>query len=215
MLALDHFIYAGHDIESLSTEYSSKLNFKAVYGGQHEKWGTYNYLAYFSNNAYIEWLGIENEHLASQSDLPLIKHLIHQLNNKQYGLFQFALRTDDLNAYISHFDKNKIPYTGPYNGKRTLSNGKIITWRMLFPTYDYTKETLPFLIEWDQAENERVNVSLINANALTKIIFSGTSLENFLFIYNLPFKKRIRQSVRLKNTTLAFRETGKLDLTIN
>lgn len=215
MLALDHLIFAGNDIEAMSASYGSKFHLKAVFGGHHETWGTYNYLAYFSNNAYIEWLGIDDRSVANQAESPLIKHLTYHLKNKQAGLFQFALQTNDLAGHLAHFEENDIPFTGPYNGERKLTNGKTITWRMLFPTYDHTTETLPFLIEWDQPESERVNVSLINSTAITKIKFSGTSLESFLHIYNLPGKKRLKNSIRLKNTTLTFKDDGELDLTIS
>lgn len=214
MLTLDHLVFAGTDIEEMSAAYGSKYNLKAVFGGNHDAWGTYNYLAYFSNNAYIEWLGINNEELANKSDSPLIKHLTYHLKNNQIGLFQFALQTKNLDQYLKHFEKNNIPYTGPYNGSRKLTNGKTITWRMLFPTYDYKKETLPFLIEWDQPESKRINVSLVNSSAITEIKFSGTSLDNFLHIYNLPFKKRLRNSVRLRNTTLIFKDNNGLELKI-
>lgn len=214
MLALDHLVFAGHNVESMSAEYANNFNLKAVFGGHHENWGTYNYLAYFSNNAYIEWLGIENDNIANQSGSPLINHLTYHLNNKQVGLFQFALGTNKLDDYLVHFKESNIPFTGPYYGSRKLANNKTITWRMLFPTYDHTKETLPFLIEWDQPESERVNVSLVNSTAITKVVFGGTSLERFLHIYNLPFKKRFRNAVRLKNTTLLFDENSELNLTI-
>lgn len=215
MLALDHLVFAGQDIKAMSAAYGSEFNLKAVFGGHHEAWGTYNYLAYFSNNAYIEWLAINSETVANQSDSPLIKHLTYQLKNKQAGLFQFALQTNDLDSFFTHFTENDIPYTGPFQGKRKLANGKTITWRMLFPTYDHTTETLPFLIEWDQPESDRVNVGLVNSSAITKFEFSGTSLEKFLHIYNLPGKKRLRNSVRLKNTTLTFKDAGELELTIS
>src|SRR5699024_5264738 len=215
MLALDHVVFAGNNIEAMSATYGDKFNLKAVFGGHHKAWGTYNYLAYLSNNAYLEWLGIADEKIANQSDSPLIKHLTYHLRNKQAGLFQFALQTDELDDYINHFEKNKIPFTGPYDGKRELSNGKTITWRMLFPTYDHTVETLPFLIEWDQPESERVNVSLVNSSAITKMEFSGVDLDRFLHIYKIPFKKRLRNSVRLKNTLLTFKEEGEIKLEIN
>lgn len=215
MLMLDHLVFAGNDIEEMSGAYGTKYNLKAVFGGNHDAWGTYNYLAYFSNNSYIEWLGINNEELANKSDSPLIKHLTYHLNNNQAGLFQFALKTKKLDHYVTHFEENHIPYTGPYQGSRKLTNGKTITWRMLFPTYDYKKETLPFLIEWDQPESERVTVSLVNSSAITEVKYGGTSLENFLHIYDLPFKRRLRNSVRLRNTTLVFKDDINLELKIN
>src|SRR5699024_7323142 len=98
-------------------------------------------------------------------------------------------------------------------GQRELTSGIPITWRMLFPTYDHTTDTLPFLIEWDQPEHERINVGLVNPYAIKKIDFSATSIDKILHIYNIVSKKRLRYSVRLKNTTLAFKEDVEIQLT--
>src|SRR5699024_8950327 len=87
-----HFIFKNN--EAMSTAYSNKLNLKSMLAYRHENWSTYNYLTYLSNNTYLEWLGIDNESVANQSDSPLIQHLIYHLENKQVGLFQFALQTD-------------------------------------------------------------------------------------------------------------------------
>src|SRR5699024_1356410 len=143
---------------------------------------TYNYLAYLSNNTYLEWLGSDDESVANQSDSPLIQHLIYHLENKQVGLFQFALQTDDLKSYITHFNENNIPYSGPFKGQRELTSDITITLRMVIPTYDHTIERLPFLIEWVQSGYERVNVVLVIPIVIIKIDFSGITLDRFLHI---------------------------------
>src|SRR5690625_2503809 len=113
MLALDHIVFAGKVIEKASTAYSEKYALKTIRGGEHTNWGTYNYLAHFSNNCYIEWLGIYDEEKAYESDNPLIKHLIYMLEKNMVGQFQFALRTNKLDEYVSQFQKNDIPFVGP------------------------------------------------------------------------------------------------------
>lgn len=168
MLSLDHIVFAGKDLQAATKEYGN-IAFKSIKGGEHNHWGTYNYLAYFSNSCYIEWLGIHDIDIAERSDNPLIQHLVHALSTKNQGPFQLALRTTKLDNYVTHFEENNIPYTGPIKGERSKPDGSILRWRMLFPTYDFAKETLPFLIEWNEPESERFDVSLVNSQAITAI----------------------------------------------
>ena len=150
MLALDHLVISVKDAEK-ANEYARKhLSIKAIKGGNHEQWGTYNYLAYFSNTSYIEWLAIHDEDKARSVDNPLIQHLLHvQEEKREPTTFQFALRTNQLDSYVEHFKQEQIPFKGPFNGHRVKPDGTELRWRMLFPKYDFKTEMLPFLIEWE------------------------------------------------------------------
>jgi len=212
MLALDHIVFAGKVIEEASAAYSEKYALKTIRGGEHTNWGTYNYLAHFSNNCYIEWLGVYDMEKAQQSDNPLINHLVYVLEQNMLGQFQIALRTNKLEEYINHFNKNDIPFIGPVQGRRTKPDGEELTWSMLFPTYDHTKEMLPFLIEWDQPEEERMDVSLMNSPSITTIRYGGVPMERFLHLYNLPFKKRIINKLSLQNCKIIFTDDKQLQI---
>src|SRR5699024_5873823 len=54
-----------------------------------------------------------------------------------------------------------------------------LQWRMLFPAYDFQKETLPFLIEWDQSEEERYDANLVNGKNISALHYGGTSSKQF------------------------------------
>lgn len=206
LLYLDHVIWTGSDIEGISEKYGADFAVKSVKGGEHDAWGTYNYLTFFSNSCYMEWLGVRDVEKAEHLDHPLIKHLIYTLHSNNRGPFQFALRTDKLDAYLEHFKQQNIPYRGPFHGKRKKPDGQLLSWRMLFPTYDYTNnETLPFLIEWDQPESERIEVSLTNNQAITGLHLGGITKERFQQIYRLPMKK-IRSAKLLSNVKIHFHE---------
>lgn len=210
MLSLDHIVFAGKDLQSATKEYGN-IALKSVKGGEHERWGTENYLAYFSNSCYIEWLGIQDLATAEQSNNPLVQHLVYTLSTQSQGPFQMALRTTRLDDYVTHFEKNGIPFTGPINGQRLKQDGATLHWRMLFPSYDYTKETLPFLIEWGQPEEERFDVSLVNSQAITSVQFGGTDEATFRRIYQLRSRPRTRPGrFRLRNATISFKNDAAL-----
>ncbi|HLR72070.1 MAG TPA: VOC family protein [Pseudogracilibacillus sp.] len=210
MLSLDHIVFASNDVEKASKVYENKFSVKTVKGGNHENWGTYNYLAHFSNDCYIEWLGIHSRTKADKSNNPLIQHLRNTLDAGKQEAFQFALRTSKLDPFIYHFERINIPFSGPVQGKRIQPNGKLLTWRMLFPIYDFSKETLPFLIEWDQPKEERVEQHVENDQAITTIHFGGTTLEKFMTIYQL--KQPLQAKLSLQNADIIFNTTDSLQI---
>lgn len=208
MLELDHIVFAGKDIVEASAAYGDKFKVVAIKGGEHEEWGTYNYLAYLLNDCYVEWLGVRDFERVKRSDLPLIQHLAYLLERDIQGPYQLALRTNQLDNYVEHFTKNNISYTGPFSSERIEPDGTKLTWRMLFPTYDYTREILPFLIEWDQPLEERVDQTLVNSKTITQVDFGGTGEERFKEVYDLSNKKRLMNRSLLKNTKLNFTNSG-------
>ncbi|MDY0395356.1 VOC family protein [Virgibacillus halophilus] len=140
MLALDHIVISGKNAESASSNYGRKFSIKAIKGGDHANWGTYNYLAYFSNESYIEWLGVNDPEKMKTADNPLIQHLSKILEEtEQPTAFQFALRTTEMNEYIRHFQEKDIRFYGPVPGQRQRPDGSTLKWRMLFPLFDYQK----------------------------------------------------------------------------
>ncbi|WP_284141739.1 VOC family protein [Virgibacillus sp. LDC-1] len=207
MLALDHIVFAGTNAQEASANYGRRFSFKAVKGGEHESWGTYNFLAYFSNDSYLEWLGISNYEKAKHSDNPLIKHLVYVIDQQQPGPFQFALRTDQLDSYIEHFHKHNIPFHGPFHGKRRRSDGTVLSWRMLFPEYNYKEQVLPFLIEWESSNDVS---SLFNPQAITRIKYGGMDKDTFGHIYQLKPRKLIKNQLSLQNSKITFTDNEML-----
>lgn len=211
MLALDHVVIAANNVEELSALYGNKFTIKSIRGGQHNDWGTHNYLSYFSNDSYLEWLGTYDDVKSQQTDNPLVKHLVHVLENKITGPFQFALRTTEMDRYIAHFEENNVPFEGPIYGAREKPDGTILKWRMLFPTYNHKTEVLPFLIEWEDPKQAYPDTSLLNTQTIRKINFGGIDKDAFAKIYQLKPKKLNRNQFPLQNSKIEFTTNEKLE----
>ncbi|MBP2079835.1 VOC family protein [Oceanobacillus polygoni] len=168
MLALDHLIIAASDPKKTAQQFATKYSVKVIQGGKHHHWGTYNYLAYFKNDCYIEWLGIFDEVLARKSGNPLIHQLVAALANHVEAPIQYALRTNQMDAYIAHFNAEDISYTGPIPGSRKRPDGSTLNWRMLFPASEST--VLPFLIEWGAEKNVPKDSDSINEQKLDTVM---------------------------------------------
>ncbi|MRH43658.1 hypothetical protein GH741_13350 [Aquibacillus halophilus] len=216
MLAIDHIVIASVDAKKTAESFSQLNNVKNIQGGSHVNWGTYNYLSYFENNSYLEWLSVYDESIARQADNPLIQHLTYKLAHGKEGLIQFALRTKDMDGLIRHFEKNGINYSGPFEGNRKRPDGTTLSWRMLFPAFDYkSEELLPFIIEWGGQGNVPSDSSLINnkqINTVKLIVPNPTKMINlFLKVYQL---KTNSNEYQLENGFLIIQQGNKLEITV-
>lgn len=167
MLALDHIIIAAKDPKQAADAFAKKHNVTVLEGGKHENWGTYNYLAYFGNDCYLEWLGIYDKNIASKSDNPLIDQLVRTLSSDVEGAIQYALRTDEMDHFLEHFHEQDISYTGPIAANRNRPDGSLLEWRMLFPQAEIVHH--PFLIEWGNVKNVPNDSTLINKRQIDTI----------------------------------------------
>ncbi|HLR03472.1 MAG TPA: VOC family protein [Virgibacillus sp.] len=211
MLALDHIVINSSNTNDIITHSGMKVAIKAVKGGEHDEWGTYNYLSHFSNNSYLELLGVNDYEKARNSTNPLIQHLLYMQEQEINGPFQFALRTKQLDSYVTHFDKEGIPYKGPFAAQREKPDGTILKWRMLFPVYDYKQETLPFLIEWEDPKSVFSEANLANTQSITRVNYGSLDKQTFARIYQMKPKKLNKNQLTLLNSTIYFTQNGKIN----
>ncbi|KGX86579.1 VOC family protein [Pontibacillus litoralis] len=162
MLAFDHVVVLSNNPEQAQQSFAQQYNIIGTKGGEHQEWGTFNYLAFFHNITYIEWIGVQNSEVMRQSTNPLIRQLHDAVQHKREGVIQFALRTNNLDSIQHYWEEHHIPYEGPFAGSRTKPDGTTMKWRMLFPTSSLDHEVLPFLIEWDEQPNIPDDDNLLN-----------------------------------------------------
>lgn len=198
MLALDHLVIAARDPKEAAEQFGKKNDVITMKGGKHENWGTYNYLAYFSNQCYIEWIGMFDKDKALRSDNPLIKELTRVLEHHDEYAYQFALRTLDMDNFVTHFKDSSISFVGPIEGSRKKPDGSNLEWRMLFPTID-SKHLQPFLIEWGKTNVIPDEQQLINQKQIQAMTYHHDELEHFVHIYKTT---KTGDQIQLENTVL-------------
>lgn len=206
MLAIDHIVIAAKDPAQAAAAFGRQHGAVTVEGGRHTNWGTYNYLAYFHNDCYIEWLGIFDSSLAVQSDNPLVQQLVQALDADFEGTLQFALRTRKMNTYLKHFSVTGVDYTGPIAGSRQKPDGTTLEWRMLFPDLKTVKA--PFLIEWGKEKNVPQEERLMNRQTVSAVT-CGLAADILKQIYQLDSVDNV---VQLENGRLELRDGGEIDI---
>jgi len=185
----DHLVVAAKSPEQAKKDMNMKHGVVGVKGGEHKAWGTYNHLAFFNNQAYIEWLGIQDYETASNSANPLIQQMVHSYDHDVEGPVTFALRTSDMDSLLDRWDEEYIPYQGPFEGSRTKPNGYTLCWRMLFPKFDLEAKVLPFVIEWSDDVNAPDNSEDMNSIPFNTIHVGVEELEKakdeWIHLYDL------------------------------
>lgn len=209
MLALDHIIIPSLDPKETAEQFSEQHDIHVVKGGRHEYWGTYNYLAYFKNNAYIEWIGIEQMHIAEQSTNPLIQQVVHAIKNKIQRPIQYAIRTNQIDQIVSYFEENDMSFSGPVQGSRDRADGTLLEWEMLFPRCP-TSYPLPFLIQWGEQPNVPADESLINDVNLSSITDKRPNHSTFRAIFQLGSSS----AIALENARLSLEAGDELTFTL-
>ncbi|WP_101846639.1 VOC family protein [Halobacillus sp. Marseille-P3879] len=188
MLSFDHLVIASKHPGKDQINFTYDNSLKGVEGGDHSLWGTYNELCYFMNDNYIEWLGLKDPKTAENSDNPLIQQFKQTFDQGEFGPFQFALRTSDMDEYINHFNLHNIPYYGPFPGERKRPDGTMLKWRMLFPVSANEPDILlPFLIEWS-GKNLPSSFQEINTPRFQKLILRVKDIKTTEKLYETIYK---------------------------
>ncbi len=152
--AFDHAVHFVRRDPEEAVDQLSQYGFHAVSGGAHERWGTRNSLCYFDLQ-YLEFLAVERPDVArGASENGLVAQLLRE-ETKGEGLIQTALRTTDIERAASELSQKGVRVSGPQPGSRTRPDGSVIQWKMLFLDTDAPGPKLPFLIEWQQGDDER------------------------------------------------------------
>ncbi|MCM3571026.1 VOC family protein [Neobacillus mesonae] len=152
----DHLVFFSNKPEDTIGPLKQK-GIHAVNGGRHENWGTYNSLTYFGLS-YIEFLGVEHLSISEQQEenrlvTEIVEKLIHQ---HREGPAKLAIRTNQLDELAERFKAEGFMVYGPLPGERVRGDGKIIKWSLLFPESKTSELSLPFFIQWEKTDEERL-----------------------------------------------------------
>lgn len=154
-MKLDHIVYFTKFNPARIVEQQQRLNRHAVVGGSHLKWGTQNAL-FYTSNAYIEWLSVENKEVAMQSRHPLTTLLLHDLHYGG-GWGTICLSVRNIHAFDDEVKSCGYRTSGIIDGQRTTPAGKLRKWKMLFLEQSNPEELpFPFFIEWEEEDQRRL-----------------------------------------------------------
>ena len=155
MYKIDHIVHFVDDPKEAIKDLA-KYGLHVVPGGRHEQWGTYNALCYF-NTAYIEFIGIHDEEkFREAASVPYTLHETYARRNYRNGLIRVAISTTTIEEDARKFREAGFEVVGPDHFTRTRPDGSVVGWQLLHVGSEECQVELPFFIQWDQPEEERL-----------------------------------------------------------
>lgn len=215
MIKLDHVVYFTGKSPAEIVHEQNELGWHTVIGGRHEKWGTHNALMYV-NNAYIEWLSVENETVAQNIDHQLVQQLLSDLEERdKWGTV--CLSVKDMKAFNKKIISAGYDTSGILDSERKTVTGELLKWKMLFIKQEASNHLpLPFFIEWEDPstlryEKLRQEGTILEDNEkleITSCIFNvyQPEQEAAKWAKLLGLEIEENHTITLANTVLVFRE---------
>ncbi|WP_193013998.1 VOC family protein [Staphylococcus equorum] len=154
-LKLDHMIHYIHQLDNF--KYPGHL-FKLHQGGNHERLGTYNRLAYL-NNAYIEFLDVYKPDVllkmikTDEGRVSFPSKIVQ--DNYSQGIKTLAFRTQDIHQLKKDLETRNIEVIGPIDMHRENVKGDKTSWKLLYIADPDYRVKPPFFIQWNEAEEVR------------------------------------------------------------
>lgn len=223
--AFDHLVFFSNKPEDALLPLKNK-GIHAVNGGRHENWGTYNSLTYFGLS-YIEFLGVENLSIAEQQrENRLVTQITEQLvKTDREGPAKIAIRTNHMEELAEKLTAEGFTVYGPLPGERVRADGQVIKWSLLFPESNSSELPMPFFIQWEKPDEERLGEfkeqALLESHTAGKLTFANVgfvvrdlekTLEEWQKLVNLPITEEFNdpalnarcRTVKLPGTELLF-----------
>lgn len=150
----DHVIIGVRDLEAASERYRA-LGFEVNPGGRHTGLGTANAIIRFGVD-YIELLTIADPEEAERAG-GSSKVLLDLLQNRPGALAGYALATADIEEDAERLKQGGLAAVGPFAMERLRPDGRLLSWRLLVPEGVSWRRPWPFLIQWDQSDEQRLS----------------------------------------------------------
>jgi catechol 2,3-dioxygenase-like lactoylglutathione lyase family enzyme len=150
----DHVIIGVRDLEAASERYRA-LGFEVNPGGRHTGLGTANAIIRFGVD-YIELLTIADPEEAERAG-GSSKVLLDLLQDRPGALAGYALATADIEEDAERLKQGGLAAVGPFAMERLRPDGRLLSWRLLVPEGVSWRRPWPFLIQWDQSDEQRLS----------------------------------------------------------
>lgn len=153
-MKLDHVVYFTKKSPEEVVAQQLAEGSHAIVGGRHESWGTHNALMYVKN-AYVEWLSVECQDIASSVDHPLTALLLHDIKDGE-GWGTLCLSVENIEVFNAEIENKGFKTSGVLAAQRRTTTGELKKWKMLFVDQPISNELpYPFFIEWEESDDIR------------------------------------------------------------
>jgi catechol 2,3-dioxygenase-like lactoylglutathione lyase family enzyme len=170
----DHLVVAVSDLDRAMDSYRS-LGFEVFPGGRHEHRGTHNALIRFGGLDYVELLSVYDRERAVKSGLNG-RTLAEFVEGRDGGLVGHCYATDDIEAEAARAREAGVEMVGPFEMRRARPDGRTLAWRLTVPEDIPWRRRWPFVIQWDDPDEERLAIEGVGAHENGASAVAGVSV---------------------------------------
>lgn len=139
--SLDHFIYAGRDLEPMRAGFEALTGVAANLGGRHPGLGTRNALASLGDSVYFELLAADHEQRLEDNMGGRIKEF------EVPRLLAYMIKAQDLESIQQILDRHGVS-SDLFDAQRKTPEGGVLRWRLLVPRDNPFGDHVPKFIDW-------------------------------------------------------------------
>jgi hypothetical protein len=187
---LTRFDHAVDGVRSLDAGMAawSALGFDANPGGRHTGRGTHNSIVRFGLD-YIELISIYDRSEVEARGEPNAEALARLIDRAQGGLLGYAVASDDIEADGRRLREAGFAIDGPTPMERLRPDGRLLRWRLLVPRGGSWGTPLPFIIQWDDSDADRLaweipGTHAIGASGVNALAIVVADLEHWTGVYS-------------------------------
>lgn len=140
---IDHLVWGGPNLEAEIDRFEGWTGVRAVVGGRHPGEGTWNALLRLGSDMYLELIAPD----PTQPQPPRPRWFgLDALTEPR--LVAWAARSTDLEKQRAIALAAGISLGKVQSGRRHLSTGQVLSWRLTYPDVGLGDGLVPFFIDW-------------------------------------------------------------------
>jgi len=143
---LDHIVVTTPDLPGLVAEFEAATGVRPERGGSHEKLGTTNYLVSFSDDSYLELLGIDHDLPEPEGPRPFNIDSI-----ERHTVSTWVIHPKNPDATVAAGREAGVDVGDLTPASRRKPDGGLLSWRLTPPLYGGAHGAIPFLIDWQDS----------------------------------------------------------------
>ncbi|MEM8987091.1 MAG: VOC family protein [Pseudomonadota bacterium] len=175
------------DLETATATFAEKTGFQPLYGGRHERPGTWNKLCGAGENGYVELIAADPDNKLDG----LMRKLLE--GHPNLAPCVVAFKCDDLEGFAAKAQQLGVQTEGPFNLSRTSDDGSEVLFEAL--SLHHPDHRLPVLLDWKDVPHPTTllgdGVTIVDLEAVSPV---PEALSELLQQLNIPLT--VRQSER-------------------
>jgi len=204
---IDHIVYSVKDLEAACNDLEKRLGVRPVFGGYHRTQGTKNALLHLGGQIYLELLAVDESNTKIEAPRWMGIDLIDQPQITRWALKSSHLESDSSCLKIYDAKLGEI-----HGGQRKMTDGGLLTWRLVMPTCEPKIDVLPFMVDW-QASSHHPTDKLSKACQLVDLrIFHPEAAKVEQVLQGLGVTLKVEEAANMRISILVDSPNGIVEI---